>query len=106
MNEPFILEPGQGVIFKDNQIYHSVSEMKEKIPNSFNRRTVLVISDSAQMYLLGKENPNNRLKTKRSIKNVAHKMFQLKNAGMELTEKQESEVMENPQLNLSNSSIN
>ena len=82
LNEPFILEPGQGVIFKDNQIYHSVSEMKEKIPNSFNRRTVLVISDSAQMYLLGKENPNNRLKTNKSI-------VRLKNV---VTEKQKSEV--------------
>ena len=115
LNEPSIFKGlsywgisywGQGVILKENKIYHSVSEMTEKIPESFARRTVLVINDSAQMFLLGRQNPNNRLKTKRSIKNVAHKMFQLKNAGMELTEKQESEVMENPQLNLSNSSIN
>ena len=73
MTDPFTLEPGHSVFFKDNQMYHSVSNMTKRNSDSTSRRTVLLISDTAEMYLLGKQNPNNTLQANESnikLKNV------------------------------------
>ena len=73
LTEPFILESGQGVFFRDNKLYHSVLNMTKILPQVGARRTVLLITDFAEMFLLGKENPNNTLRSLKSaikLKNI------------------------------------
>lgn len=61
LTKPFVLEPKQGVLFKDNKMYHTVHKMSKSDAAFGARRTVLLISDFAEMFLLGKKNPTNIL---------------------------------------------
>ena len=73
LTEPFILNPTQGVFFRDNKMYHTVHSMSKSKPNLDARRTILLITDFAEMFLLGKSNPNNSLqslKSKIKLKNT------------------------------------
>ena len=66
LTQPFALAPRQGVFFKDNIMYHTVLNMSKKAPEIGARRTVLLITDFAEMFLFGKENPNNTLHSQKS----------------------------------------
>ena len=74
LTKPFILEPGQGVFFKDNKVLHHAMDMSKALPELDARRTMIVLLDVSELFLLGKPNPNNTQRSQKSaikLKNQA-----------------------------------
>ncbi|MEM7796509.1 MAG: 2OG-Fe dioxygenase family protein [Cyanobacteria bacterium P01_C01_bin.118] len=61
--DPFILEEGHGLLWKDNQVFHYVAPAQLKNPMVDGSRTVLIAHYPAFHYLSGQPNPNNTLGT-------------------------------------------
>ena len=56
-----VLEKGDSLFFKDNQIYHYVSKAEPKDCSKDMTRTMLIAHYPANYFLFGKENPRNQL---------------------------------------------
>ena len=56
-----VLEKGDSLFFKDNQIYHYVSKAEPKDCSRDMTRTMLIAHYPANYFLFGKENPRNQL---------------------------------------------
>lgn len=61
--DPFILEEGHGLLWKDNQVFHHVAPAQLANPEVDGSRTVLIAHYPAFHYLIGQPNPNNTLGT-------------------------------------------
>lgn len=59
--EPFILEEGHGLLWKDNEAFHYVAPAQLENPEVDGSRTVLIAHYPAYHYLSGRSNPNNTL---------------------------------------------
>ena len=61
--EPFVLNQGQAMLWRDNQVFHDVQPARVIDPQQEGTRTVLIAHYPAIHYLQGTENPNNTLGT-------------------------------------------
>mmetsp|Transcript_34291 Transcript_34291/g.67418 ORF Transcript_34291/g.67418 Transcript_34291/m.67418 type:complete len:290 (-) Transcript_34291:194-1063(-) len=59
--EPRVLQPGEGVFFKDNELFHYVTPGVQSFPEVDLKRTLILMHWPAEHHLVGGNNPNNRL---------------------------------------------
>ncbi|MEO1392189.1 MAG: 2OG-Fe dioxygenase family protein [Cyanobacteria bacterium J06634_5] len=71
---PFVLQPGQAMLWHDNQVFHHVQPAQVTEGATHGSRTVLIAHYPAVHYLNGSINPNNTLAT-----NTVEKSQQLRN---------------------------
>lgn len=61
--EPTSLEEGDALFFRDNSLYHYVSDMKPADRDVDLKRTVLLVHYPARMVLTGETNKRNTMKS-------------------------------------------
>ena len=60
---PFTLNPGQALLWHDNQVFHHIQPARVLPPATEGSRTILIAHYPATYYLTGNANPGNSLET-------------------------------------------